>query len=294
MTALPPLTVAARRAIGDPWPGTAGQTAAAGIRWAWTTWGPPDGPPVLALHGVGSSAATFWRLGPALATTGRRVVAVDQAGHGATGGWIGHHRFRDNAADVAAFARAAGLAGTAELTRTAGRPVVIGHSWGAVTAAALPTVGFRPDRLVLIDPPAVPVAAMRALADDPSESPYADLAVARAAVRSANPGWDDREVLAKAAAIQAMDPVAVRSVLTDNGDWDGGLADLAGPAAADIPVLVIRGEPEHGGLTPDAYVDDLVQRVGRAKVVTIAGAGHSPLRDDPVTTIGAILGALGG
>ena len=28
---------------------------------------------------------------------------VDQAGHGQTGHWQGHHRFRDNAADVAAF-----------------------------------------------------------------------------------------------------------------------------------------------------------------------------------------------
>ena len=67
---------------------------------------------------------------PALAATGRRVVAVDLPGHGRTGHWQGHHRFRDNAADVAAFVRAAGLA-REDLQ-------VVGHSWGAVTAAALP------------------------------------------------------------------------------------------------------------------------------------------------------------
>ncbi len=71
--------------------------------------GRSGGAATLLIHGVTSSAATWWRIGPALAATGRRVVAVDQAGHGRTGHWQGHHRFRDNAADVAAFIRAAGL-----------------------------------------------------------------------------------------------------------------------------------------------------------------------------------------
>ena len=92
----------------------------------------------------------WWRVGPALAAAGHRVVAVDQAGHGRTGHWQGHHRFRDNAADVVAFARAIGLGSDALR--------VIGHSWGGLTAAALPVAGLRPARLVLLDPPVVPHA----------------------------------------------------------------------------------------------------------------------------------------
>lgn len=282
---LPP---AARAAIEDPPAGTSGSTEAAGIRWAWTAWGDSDAPSALLLHGVGSSSETFWRLGPALAAVGFRVVAIDQAGHGGTGGWRGHHRFRDNGADVAAFARAAGpVAG-----RVHPGPAVVGHSWGAMTAAALPSVGLRPARLILVDPPAAPLATMRAMADDPAETPFPDLEHACAAVRAANPGWDERDVLAKARAIQAMDPVAVRSVLVDNGDWDGGLADLRDPAAAGIPTTIVRGEPTRGGLTPDAYLDELLRWRRSVRTVTIAGAGHSPLRDEPAATIGAIVAAL--
>lgn len=302
MDDLPALPPVVRRASEDPGPGTPGWTPAAGFRWSWTAWGPEAAPPILLLHGVGSSAATFWRLGPALAAAGHRAVALDQAGHGRTGGWRGHHRFRDNAADVAAFIRASGLAaphppGTASSDpgELAGRGLaVVGHSWGAMTAAALPVSGLRPDRIVLLDPPAAPLATMRAMADDPGEAPYPDLDAARAAVRAGNPDWDERDVAGKAEALQAMDPVAVRSVLVDNGDWDGGMADLADPAAVGIPVRVVRGEPAHGGLTSDGYVTALRRAVAGVRVVTVAGAGHSPLRDDPSTTIRAILAALAG
>ncbi|MYM62741.1 alpha/beta fold hydrolase [Pseudomaricurvus sp. HS19] len=43
-------------------------------------WGPPDGLPVLALHGWLDNSASFYRLAPLL--TGCRVVALDMAGHG--------------------------------------------------------------------------------------------------------------------------------------------------------------------------------------------------------------------
>ena len=47
-----------------------------------------------------------------------------------------------------------------------------------------------------------------------------------------NPTWDEGDVLAKAEAVLEMDFEAARSVLLDNGDWDGGMADLRDPAAA--------------------------------------------------------------
>src|SRR5437660_1777910 len=96
---------------------------AAGLRFVARTWGDPDRPALLLLHGVTASSRTWWRVGPALAVgLGRRVVAPDLPGHGRTGSWTGHHRFRDNAADVAAFAVAAGIA-TPDLR-------IVGHSWG--------------------------------------------------------------------------------------------------------------------------------------------------------------------
>lgn len=258
---------------------------AAGITWSALTWGRADGRALLLIHGVTSSAANWWRLGPAFAATGRRVVAVDLPGHGLTGNWQGHHRFRDNAADVASFAGAAGLAGP-DLQ-------VIGHSWGAMTAAALPAAGLRPSTLVLLDPPAVPHATIAAMAADPDERTYTEVAEAVTAIRRDNPDWPDGDVLAKAEALTQLDEAAARAVLLDNGDWDGGLADLADPAAAGIPVWVVRGDPTAGGMLLDAALPAFQARVGAERITTIGGAPHSPHRLFPAETMAALLRALG-
>ena len=280
-TDLPAGVAAALRA---PTPGERVAVEAAGIPWSALAWGDPAARPLLLIHGVTSSAATWWRLGPALAATGRRVVAVDLPGHGRTGHWQGHHRFRDNAADVAAFVRAAGL----------DRPdlQVVGHSWGAMTAAALPTAGLRPATIVLVDPPALAHAFMAAQVSSTDERHYDDIDEARAAVRAANPDWDDGDVRAKAEAITQLDESASRSVLLDNGDWDGGLADLADPAAAGIPVWVVRGETATGGYLPDAILPAYAARVGGDHIITIPGGPHSPQRTHPVETTAALLRGL--
>ena len=146
---LPPAVAAALEGA-DPAGGSRFTTTAAGIPFSALTWGDPADRPLVLIHGVTASARIWWRVGPALAATGRRVVAVDQAGHGLTGHWQGHHRFRDNAADLAAWIRAAGL--------DVPEVQIVGHSWGGMTAAALPLSGIRPATLVLLDPPAVPHA----------------------------------------------------------------------------------------------------------------------------------------
>ena len=257
---------------------------AAGIPWSALAWGDPEARPLLVIHGVTSSAAIWWRLGAALAATGRRVVAVDLPGHGRTGHWQGHHRFRDNAADVAAFIRAAGLERD-DLQ-------VVGHSWGAMTAAALPAAGLRPATIVLIDPPAMPLAAFRDQVSASDERTYTDLEEARAAVAAANPTWDEGDVRAKAEALTQLDEAAARSVFLDNGDWDGGLGDLADPAAAGIPVWIVRGETATGGYLPDGVVPEFAARIGADHVITIPGAPHSPQRTHPIETTAALVRAL--
>ena len=278
------LPTAVAEALQAPTGGERITVEAAGIPWSALAWGDPSARPVLLIHGVTSSAAIWWRVGPALAASGRRVIAVDQAGHGRTGHWQGHHRFRDNAADIAAFIRAAGL----------DRPdlQVVGHSWGAMTAAALPTADIRPAAIVLVDPPAVPHAFMVEQVSASDEQAYEEIDDAIAAVRAENPGWSDGDVRAKAEALTQLDEAAARSVFLDNGDWDGGLADLADPAAAGIPIWLVRGDPATGGYIPDAYLPAYETRVGADHVITIAGGPHSPQRTHPVETTAAILRAL--
>lgn len=271
-------------ALASPTEPTSATVEAAGLRWWTRTWGVESAPPVLLVHGVTSDGGTFWRIGPALAAAGRRVLAVDLPGHGRTGGWTSRHRFRQTAQDLSAFIAAAGLH-TPDLT-------VLGHSWGGMVVAALPAVGLRPRRLILLDPPALPVATMEALTLDPQEQRYGSVDAAMTAVRAAEPAWSDGDVRAKADALTRFDPQGVRQVLAENGDWDAGLSELPVAVAAGVPVWILRGEERAGGMIPDAFVPKLARVVGPDRVVTIAGAPHSPQRTFPAATVLAILRAL--
>jgi pimeloyl-ACP methyl ester carboxylesterase len=211
-------------------------------------------------------------------------VAVDQAGHGSTGHWRGHHRFRDNAADVAAWIRAAGL--------DVPEVQIVGHSWGAMTAAALPWNGIRPATLILLDPPAIPLAIISLMVGDPGEQPSPDLETNRRRVAAQNPDWSEQDVLAKAEALVQLDAEAARAVLVDNGDWDGGLGDLSDPSADGIPTWLIRGDPAAGGYVPDPVLPGFAARIGADHILTIDGAPHSPQRTHPAATIVALLRAL--
>ena len=259
---------------------------AAEIPFHALAWGEPSDSPLLLMHGVTASAGGWWRIGPALAAAGYRVIAPDMPGHGLTGGWSGHVALRDNAADLAAFARAA-FAGAAP-----GDVRVVGHSWGAMTAAWFPGVGYAPRALVLVDPPLIPVAVIELLLENPDDRHYDDATEAMDAIGGVGPTWAYGDVAAKALSLTQFDEPAVRAVLTQNGDWDGGLAALADPAARGVPIRLIRGDPAAGGYIPDHAVPAFEARLGRGNVTTITGAPHSPHRTHPIETTMALLRAL--
>src|SRR5262245_32058130 len=85
--------------------------------------GPEDGTPVLFLHGVGSSART-WEWLPEDVTRGRRVVRLDQRGHGRSDHAPGTYQLARYGADT-----------TAVLRELVDRPaLLVGHSLGGVIA----------------------------------------------------------------------------------------------------------------------------------------------------------------
>jgi len=83
-----------------------------------------DGPPVVCLHGLASNARWWDLVAPRLAP--RRVVAVDQRGHGLSDKPDGGYDFDTVVADARGVVASLGL----------GPVAVAGHSWGASVALA--------------------------------------------------------------------------------------------------------------------------------------------------------------
>ncbi len=135
---------------------------------------------VVLLHGMTSQAATWWRIGPALAARGWQAVALDLPGHGAM-----PRLARPLDLDTLVEGVAERLPGPVDL--------LVGHSLGAIVALAL--AGRQPATaraLVLEDPPGPCGADPAALADTLA----ADAALVRAdrdrllrRERDANPRW---------------------------------------------------------------------------------------------------------
>ncbi|MFD7864127.1 alpha/beta fold hydrolase [Streptomyces sp. NPDC059783] len=119
------------------------------VRLAYRSWGDPYGSPVVLLHGLGDSAASWEAVGELL---GRewRVYAIDLRGHGESD-WPDDYDLDLMAEDVLGFLDAC------EIDRAG----VAGHGMGGVVAQLLAQENpDRVERLVLVEtPPPFPGAA---------------------------------------------------------------------------------------------------------------------------------------
>ena len=117
-----------------------------GIRLHYLEWRPAEpsagDPSLLLLHGLSSNARVWERTARLL--PGRRIVALDQRSHGPSDRPATGNTLDDLVADAARAVAALGL----------GRPLVVGHSWGAAVALALTSAHSElTSGLVLVDGP---------------------------------------------------------------------------------------------------------------------------------------------
>jgi pimeloyl-ACP methyl ester carboxylesterase len=218
------------------------------------------------VHGVTSSSRTWWRVGPALAERGYRVLAVDLHGHGVSPRTQAGLSVADLADDVAETVEAA----------TAKAPAVpvdllVGHSLGALVALEL--VGRRPGfarRLVVEDPPgsgSIDWADLAAGIEADTRRAVTDPEALRGDLEAANPAWPPGEAERRVA---------------DLADCDGQAV-----AAAPLPVLLLLAEEALGsllhGLDRKAAVEAM--RHGTTRVLP---AGHSVHREALDTWLAAL------
>lgn len=130
---------------------TKAETGAAdrdGVSLAWKAWGERGKPGVLLVHG-GTAHKGWWdAIGPFLAKEGggRRVVAADLSGMGESG-WREVYTMDDHARDMLVAAQAGGAC-------DAGKPIMIGHSFGGfVTLQASTMLGDQLEAAIILDSP---------------------------------------------------------------------------------------------------------------------------------------------
>lgn len=209
-----------------------------GIQLSYLEWG-QSGPPLVLLHGITSSARTWWRVAPALQQRGFHVYAFDMPGHGESAE-TNDHRIEAIAATVAAALRALNLSDV----------TLIGHSWGGITAL---TLAHSADdallkRTALIDPPLKMdpergAERLPGFLEGVGEPPEQTLP----RVRANNPDWHECDFHWKGEALVQCRADAVRGLFLHSGNWDstGYFAEI------EMPLLLLVPDPEHSAIPAD-------------------------------------------
>jgi pimeloyl-ACP methyl ester carboxylesterase len=215
---------------------------------ATRTWGDgtdPSRPLAVLVHGVTSSSRSWWRVGPALAERGFRVLAVDLRGHGASPRPVAGLAAADLAADVAETVAAADGASPPDPAAPA-VDLLVGHSLGALVALEL--VAARPGfarRLLLEDPPGPGSVDWAGVADGmeaDSRRAVDDPRALRRELEAENPAWPSGEAERRVADLVDCNAPAIAAALRPGVPFD--LAGLL--AAARPPVLLLLADEALG------------------------------------------------
>jgi len=259
--------------------------------------GPRNGPPLVLLHGVTRCWQDWQPVLPELMTRWE-VFALDHRGHGGSGRAPGAYRVADFAGDALAFVQA----------YVGERAVLWGHSLGAMTAAVV--AAQAPERfgaLVLEDPPGTLLAGgfvqsryrlqftgIRRLLDEHLDAPALTERLAALPVQHPLDGRtvEFREIRDEAAlrfsaeCLVKMDPAVLDPLIArrwlDGLDWFGGLARIA------CPTLLLRADPDCGGMLSMAEAARIAELIPRRRRLERPGLGHNLHATDPRATLALV------
>jgi pimeloyl-ACP methyl ester carboxylesterase len=215
---------------------------------------------ILLLHGLGSNAAGWWRVGEDLAAAGWRVIAPDLRGHGESPS-AERYALGDHAGDVLALG--------------GGWDAVLGHSMGGAVAilAQARDSGFA-GRLVLQDPAVVmgePKEEMIRWLVEVYDRP---LTVEQ--LTGDNPRWHRRDAETKVDALRRTGPDVIVATVEDSWPWNV----LDGLEEVGVPTVIVGSDPAAGGIFPVALGRWLEAANRRIAYRVLRGAAHSAHRYD--------------
>lgn len=233
--------------------------------------------PVVLIHGSGDSAAAWAGVIERLGAWRGRAVALDLPGHG---GRLGEPLPEPDT--VAGYAEAV----RRDLARRGiGRAVVVGHSLGGAIALHLALEAPElVERIALVGAGArmrVLPALLESAGRDPGAAWREAVALGHA------PGHE--EMAARYAAESA--PVAPNALHDDLVACDG-FDIMARLGEIGQPALVVVGEVDR--LTPPKYAAFLAEGLPHARLVTLPGAGHFAMHEEPEGVAEALRGWLAG
>jgi pimeloyl-ACP methyl ester carboxylesterase len=262
------------------------QLSAGGLDWQYLEWefGEPHTDLIL-LHGITSSAWSWWQVAPVLAGKGFRVVAPFMPGHGGTSPLPTGYKIEGTAKAVAAFGQALGL-GPDALT-------LAGHSWGGATALLIAARQLLPlSKVVLVDP-------VLQFSDQGAEAPmYKDFErtvsqptpSTHEQLQASSPTWGYWDIEWKRRFLSSIKIEAVRGVFVDNSGQN--LLEYLGQVPA--PLLLMVGEPELGSIISSKMREKAQSLLKPGdKLAIVSEAGHNPHRENYKNFMGAFDEFLG-
>ncbi len=232
-----------------------------------------DKPPLILAHGFSDDGGCWPLVAPVLAET-YDVIAIDARGHGLSDDPLTGYGQAEHAADLAGLIDALGLH----------KPIVLGHSMGAVNTLALAGTYPHLARAILLeDPPAFwhPVSPEAKAAGAERRAGMNSWIVGLKrktgdeiinAGKTRDPGWGDEE----------FDSWSNAKIRFSMNVLNGGGAEVDWPAMLGkitCSALLIKADPQKGGIITDETAASLKALVPHLQIAHVAGAGHSIRRD---------------
>jgi pimeloyl-ACP methyl ester carboxylesterase len=257
-----------------------------GCRIHLRSWGAPDHPAVVLVHGGGAHSGWWDHIAPFFADT-HRVIALDLSGHGDSGTRDGY--------DLPTWARE--VMGVVAAAGVSERPTIVGHSMGGwIASTAAMRYGEQINSIVVIDSP------MRDYAPE----------AARLRGRKRKHYRSREEILSRFTAVPAQEVtlpyirrhIAAESVRRAGVGWvwkfdptifDGEFLEPRPSNEESMETMLAQMRCRMGYLRCEAGVvhGEMAQRIRdllqlRGPFVELAAAGHHPMLDQPLPLVATL------